>query len=84
MNVYPNPFNPSTTISFTLPQAGEVKLAVYDILGRITGAQQCAPTVYGVGEHQIPFDGSGLSSGIYLVRMEAKGNVQTSKIVLLK
>lgn len=85
LSVYPNPFNPTTTISFILPRAGEVKLAMYDVLGRNVGKQPFAATKnYSAGEHHLSFDGSGLSSGIYFVRLEAGGNVQTRKMMLLR
>jgi photosystem II stability/assembly factor-like uncharacterized protein len=82
---YPNPFNPITTISFTLPHAGEVKLAVYDVLGRNVGKEPFASSsVYSAGEHRVTFDGADLSSGIYFVRMEAGKMVQTRKMILLR
>jgi hypothetical protein len=85
LSAYPNPFNSSTTISFSLSRASEVKLSVYDVLGRNVGKQPFASSkIYSAGEHRIEFDGAGLSSGIYFVRMEAGGNVQTRKMMLLK
>lgn len=86
INAFPNPFNSSITISFTLAHASEVKMAVYDVLGRnvdgIKGAHIGA--LLQAGEHRIIFDGTGLSSGIYFIRLEAGGNVQTRKMILLK
>jgi hypothetical protein len=85
LSAYPNPFNPATTISFTLAKTGSVDLKVYDVTGRKTGGLLSAPTgVVAAGEHSMVFDGSDLPSGIYFVRMEAGGISQTKKIVLLK
>ncbi|RJP76055.1 MAG: M28 family peptidase [Candidatus Zixiibacteriota bacterium] len=79
---HPNPFNPVTAIGFRLPAPGSVSLRVYDIAGR-----EIATLVQGrrdAGDYRIVFDGTGLASGVYLVRMEAGDFVQTRKMVLLK
>ena len=83
LSCYPNPFNSNATISFTLPHTGEVKMTVYDVLGRETERTWHAMSLQ-AGIHQIPFDGTRLSSGIYFVRLEAEGMAITRKIVLLK
>jgi hypothetical protein len=79
---YPNPFNPSTTIKFELPKASMVRLTVYDMLGRegvvIVNERRDA------GVHEVKFDGAGLSSGVYLYRLQAGEFVQTLKLVLLQ
>jgi len=79
---YPNPFNPTTTLSFDLPQASRVTLQVYDISGRlvntlVNGYRQA-------GFHHVTFDAAGLASGVYLYRMEAGEFIATGKMVLLK
>lgn len=79
---YPNPFNPTTTISFSLPRTSFTRLAVYDITGRQTGV--LVSTVLNAGEHRISFDGSALPSGLYFARLEAGQEIQTRKMVLLK
>jgi hypothetical protein len=85
VSIYPNPFNPTTTISFTLPKTGHVELDVYDVTGRKTGGLLSAPTgVVAAGEYHVEFDGIDLPSGIYFVRMETGGDSQTRKMVLLK
>ena len=78
----PNPFNPTTTLSFDLPEAGMVSLTVYDINGRETSA--ILSGWLSAGSYQQEFDGSNLSSGIYFASLEAGGKVQTVKMVLVK
>jgi len=84
---YPNPFNPTTTLSFTLQEAGPIRLQVYDIAGRLvrTLIDAEAPA----GEHIVSFDGRddagrGLPSGIYFARLSAAGQVESRKMTLLK
>lgn len=79
---YPNPFNPSTAISYALSAGNHVNLKVFDALGRevatlISGSQSA-------GIHSVNFDASGLSSGVYVYRMEAGNFVQTKKMLLIK
>jgi len=78
----PNPFNPITALGYRLPAPGSVQIRVYDTAGR-----EVAALVNGwkeAGSHEVTFDGSGLASGVYLVRMEAGGGIQTQKLILLK
>ncbi len=79
---YPNPFNPVTTIRFDLPRSSEVRLNVYDVLGR-----EVALLVNGkkeAGHHEVTFDAAGVSSGVYLYRLTADGFVQTRKLLVLR
>src|SRR5690606_36144824 len=79
---YPNPFNPTTVIGYQISVFGQTRLAVYDLLGR-----EVAVLVDGVmpaGSHQATFTAAGLSSGIYLVRLESAGRVETQRVTLLK
>jgi glucose/arabinose dehydrogenase len=79
---YPNPFNPSTTISFLLPEALDVRLEVYN-----NAAQRVAILAKGTmpqGQHDVRFDASDLSSGIYFVHLQAGGEQRTQKIMLIK
>ncbi len=79
---YPNPFNPSTSIRFTLRTSHIARLTVYDMLGR-----EVAVLVDGVmsaGSHQVSFDGSGLASGIYLVRLTSGSETHMMRMTLLK
>ncbi|MEM1094188.1 MAG: DUF4397 domain-containing protein [Bacteroidota bacterium] len=64
---YPNPFNPSTTVPFTLPQAAEVTLDVFDLLGRRVFAKPAAR--YAPGHHALSLDASGWASGAYVYRI---------------
>jgi hypothetical protein len=77
---YPNPFNPQTTIAYALPEAAEVTIQVFDLLG-----QKVADLVAGnkeAGNHTLLFDGSGLASGVYLYRMRA-GSFEAHRTMLL-
>ncbi len=79
---YPNPFNPSTTVSFSVPMPGLVAVTVHDALGR--QIRTLANSYHRAGKYSLPFDGTGLSSGVYFVRLKAGGVIQTKKMTLLK
>jgi hypothetical protein len=79
---FPNPFNPTTTITFDLPKSEFVTLTVFDLLGREV-AELCHDT-YAAGSHTLSFDGGGLPSGIYLYRIHAGGFSASQKMMLLK
>lgn len=79
---YPNPFNPNTTISVTLPFSQQVKLTVYDYLGR--EVRVLTDGVLGAGENPIRFDALSLASGIYFYRLETEEKVVTRKMTLIK
>lgn len=66
---FPNPFNPSTTISFELPARAGVKLTVYNLSGK--QVNKSVKRFFEAGEHNIEFDGSALSSGVYFYAVEA-------------
>ena len=79
---YPNPFNPTTTIRYGLPSRSHVTLTVFNTLG-----QQVATVVQGeqeAGFHEVRFDASGLSSGVYLYRLQAGSYVETRKLVFVR
>jgi len=79
---YPNPFNPTTTINFSLGSAGIVQLKVFDIFGR-----EVATLVNGyrdAGGHSVTFNASGLASGVYIVQLNSGAQRVTGKMVLLK
>lgn len=79
---YPNPFNPSTVVGYQLSVSGHTRLAVYDLLGREVAV--LVDAVQAPGAHQVAFDGSGLASGMYLVRLSSDSGTQVRAITLLK
>lgn len=78
----PNPFNPDTILRFDLPAPGRIRLAVYDILGREVAV--VLKGAYPAGEHQVRFDGSALSAGVYFYTLEYEGARLTRCMTLLK
>ena len=81
-NNYPNPFNPATKIRFAIPQSTFTVLKVYSILGEEVASlvnELKTPGIY-----EINFDGSNLSSGTYLYKLQAGNFVETKKMILLK
>ena len=85
---YPNPVNPITTIRYNLPEASNIKLVIYDILGR--DVETFVEWRQEAGKHSVKLDATGMASGIYFYRIEAisPGDVrsfsQTRKMVLLR
>jgi hypothetical protein len=82
MEVLPNPFNPTTAISFKLQAASHVSLRIYDTAGRLVA--QLVNGWQDAGDHQITFDGSGMPSGIYFAKLKAGEISQVQKLILLK
>lgn len=79
---YPNPFNPSTAIRFTIPERTQVKLEVYNLIG-----QKIKELINGeleAGQYDVTFDGSNISSGIYLYRIQAGNFSSVKKMLLMK
>lgn len=79
---YPNPFNPTTTLTYELPEQAEVRLQVFDSMGRLVSTLVSGTAQ--AGTHQVRFDGSGLASGLYFVRLQTGDWVVTSKMTLVK
>jgi photosystem II stability/assembly factor-like uncharacterized protein len=79
---YPNPFNPKTKIQYTVGKKQFVSLIVFDLLGRkvLTLVNEEKP----IGNYEVEFDGTYLSSGIYFYQLRAGGFIQTKKMILLK
>jgi hypothetical protein len=80
---YPNPFNPSTEITYTLNGSSNVRLSVYDLLGRevailVNNERKTA------GKYEVIFNALNLSSGIYFYKLQTRSYVETKKMVLLK
>ena len=87
MRVHPNPFNPMTTIELSLPDAGTVELAIYDVSGR--KVRSLFSGIRGAGAHTLVWDGSDdsgkrLASGVYLVRVIDEDYSTTGKLVLAR
>ncbi len=79
---YPNPFNPSTEIQFSVPQSTHVRLIVVDVSGRIVAT--LVDQQLGAGEYRQAWDATSSPSGIYLYRMETPEFSSTKKMILLK
>ncbi len=79
---YPNPFNPVTNISYRLSEAQQVTLTVFDAAGRRIAT--LVESEQDPGQYALPFDASGLASGIYFVRFSAGEVLSTQKLTLIK
>ncbi len=79
---YPNPFRSGATVTYRLGEAGDVRLAVYDVLGRRVAVLADEPQA--AGAHRARFEASGLASGVYLVVLEAGGERHARKLLLLR
>jgi hypothetical protein len=79
---HPNPFNPTTSISFNLPAAGQVSLKVFDISGKEVAG--LVDNYLEAGRHSINFDASSLSSGVYYYKLASGNNVSMRKMLLIK
>ena len=79
---YPNPFNPVTTLEFSLERRSRVRIALYDVTGRVV--RTIVDDELNPGPHRVVFDASSLASGVYFCRMEAEKFMDTRKFVLLK
>jgi hypothetical protein len=79
---YPNPFNPATQLAFDLPEASNVRLAVFDVLGRQVAL--LADGAFEAGTHEVTFNAESMPSGVYLYRIEAGTYSATRRMMLLK
>jgi hypothetical protein len=79
---YPNPFNPVATISFAIPHAENVRLAVFNTLGQEVAV--LSDGMLNAGRHNFSFDGANLSTGLYVARIQFSDRTLTSKLLLLK
>jgi hypothetical protein len=83
LHCYPNPFNPSVTLSFNLDLGGESRLLVYDMLGRRVVTRNLGPL--SAGSHDVVWDAGGHASSVYLMQLEVKGLVLAQqRVTLLK
>ncbi|HEX9740076.1 MAG TPA: T9SS type A sorting domain-containing protein, partial [Ignavibacteriaceae bacterium] len=81
-NNYPNPFNPITSIKYSLKEDGIVNLKVYNIIGSEVAVLVNEPQI--TGEHSVIFDASNLASGTYIYAIRINDFVSVKKMVLLK
>lgn len=79
---YPNPFNPATNIKFDLPKTSEVKLIIYDALGRVVTT--LVNNKLNAGSYDLGWDGSSYPNGVYFYKMFTDDFVQTRKLILMK
>jgi hypothetical protein len=82
VRIYPNPFNAQTIIEYTLPEAGFVRLQVYDICGRAIAI--LAEGIKPAGRHRVTWDARDMPSGLYFARLQTGEFTETRKITLLK
>ena len=81
-NIYPNPFNPTTTIDFSVPSDMEFSLTIFDLQGRLV--ETIINQEYSVGNYSIKYNASDLSSGIYFIQLKTSEFIDYSKVILLK
>ncbi len=81
-NNYPNPFNPTTMVPFSLAEASHVSIRVYDLLGR--EVETLVDRAMASGVHEVVFEASQVPTGVYLIRMEAAWTVQIQRVTLMK
>ncbi len=79
---YRNPFNPVTKINYSIPKAGSVRIALYDVLGN--EVKTIVDTYQDIGRYEILFDASGLASGVYYYRIQTGEFTSTKKLMLMK
>ena len=79
---YPNPFNPSTKIQYTIPRRQNVKIVVYDIIGKEISV--LVNEIKSAGQYEVEFNASHLSSGIYFCRMQTGSFMSVKKMILMK
>ena len=82
LNIYPNPFNPNTTIEYTMPSSSRTSLVIYDVLGREVAA--LVDTFKNAGNYSINWAANNVPSGVYFCRMTSGSFIETKRIMLLK
>ena len=82
LSVYPNPFNPTATLQFAVPEPGEVMLTVFNVNGQ--QVKELVNRRYEAGRYTLAFNGDELPSGIYFARLWTANSVTTQKLVLMK
>jgi hypothetical protein len=79
---YPNPFNPSTTISYAISKTGYVTLRIYDIKGVLIS--ELVNKLHTPGTYKVNFENKGLASGVYLYQLKAGDYKETEKMIMLR
>ena len=79
---YPNPFNPTTKLSYQVEQSGDLKVSVHNILGQQVAQLYDGYQAY--GNHSLVWDASNMSSGVYYITMQLNGQVENNKVMLIK
>ena len=81
-SAYPNPFNPVTNITFSLPVSMDIELNVIDLQGRLV--QTIMDGMQAEGQHHAVLNGKDLSSGVYFIQLLTNEGIHYSKVILLK
>ena len=81
-SLYPNPFNPTTTLTFQVPELTNINVDIYNINGQFV--ESLYSGFKNPGQHSINWNASNVSTGVYLIRMSSGSYVETSKVMLLK
>ena len=79
---YPNPFNPTTIMTLTMPVSGEMQVEVYNLLGQVVAT--LASGHMDMGTYTLTWDASDVSSGMYFVKAQTEGFTATQKLMLIK
>ena len=83
-DAYPNPFNPVTTMTLTMPVSGEIKVEVYNLLGQVVATLASGYMEASTTPYTLTWDASNASSGVYFVQANFQGSTHLQKIVLIK
>ena len=82
INIYPNPFNPSTQVEFRLDQSQNIKISIFNINGELIDI--ISNQTYEAGYHSIKWTPSDISSGLYIVSIQADNTIYNKKLLFLK
>ena len=81
-NAYPNPFNPTTMLSYDVPSDMNVSLGIYDLRGRLVN--ELVNDLHGQGSYEITWNADQHASGVYMVKLVAGSTVEIQKVLLVK
>jgi flagellar hook assembly protein FlgD len=81
-DAYPNPFNPTTTMTLTMPVSGDIQVEVYNLLGQVVATMTSG--YKDAGTHNLTWDATDAASGMYFVKAQADGFTATQKLMLVK